>query len=107
MIKLTEHIRWRLMRNYYKGLIKPHSKIIDIGAGNLHISKLMQDYFNAEVTGADVIDFGTDYVKKVLIKGNKLPFEDNSFDYATFNCVLHHIDYEQQSEMLKEAKRVA
>ena len=95
------------MKPYFKSIIKPNSTIIDIGAGDLYISKLMQDELKCKVTGVDVIDYGTDYVKKIITKGNKLPFEDNSFDYAIFSCVVHHISKEKQEEILNEAKRVA
>ena len=67
----------------------------------------MQEYLNCDVIGIDIVDYGTEYVKKIIINDNKIPFEDNEFDYATFNAVLHHIPENQHIEILKEVKRTA
>lgn len=36
-----------------------------------------------------------------------LPYADASFDYAMFNDVLHHMPYDQQIEIVKDALRVS
>lgn len=104
--KLRYKLKWNLLSNYYKKLIKPNSRVLDFGAGDLYISKLIQDSCNCKVIGADIIDYGTDYVEKIIFK-EKLPFEDKSFDYAIVTEVLHHIEYGQQETTLNELKRVA
>lgn len=99
--------KWSLFKPYYEEYIKPNSRILDIGAGDLHISKLMQDELKCKVIGIDIMDYGTDFVEHYLIEDYKLPFADNSFDYATFNDCLHHIPKEGQIKLIKEANRIA
>lgn len=103
---LRKNMKWRVIAPYYKKLIKAKSKVIDVGAGDLYISMLIADVSNSEVVGADIKDYGTNYVKKVIFK-DKLPFKDNYFDYATINEVLHHVEYVRQKDFLKEVKRIA
>ena len=101
--KIMHDRKWDLMIAHYKRIIKPDSKILDIGAGDLYISKLMQDEFG-KVIGVDIMDCGTNFVEKVIIKNNKLPFPDKCFDVVTFNDSMHHI--KEQKQILREAKRV-
>ena len=96
--------KWNLMLGHYKKIIKPNSRILDIGAGDLFISKLMQDKFG-KVIGADIMDCHTNLVEKVILKDNKLPFPDKSFDVVTFNDSMHHIT--EQEKILNEARRVS
>ncbi len=93
------------MKNHLKEIIKSGSSIIDIGAEDLYLSKAIQTETNCNVTGIDVKDCGNSNFD--LIINNKIPFKNNAFDYAIFNCVLHHIPKEQQRIIIKEAKRVA
>ncbi|HLC60548.1 MAG TPA: class I SAM-dependent methyltransferase [Candidatus Nanoarchaeia archaeon] len=105
--KLKYGIKWKLISKYYKILIKTKSKVLDFGAGDLYVSKLIESTCDSKVTGCDIIDYGTNFVKKVIVKGPKLPFKNAAFDYATVTEVLHHIEYEYQEATLKEIKRVA
>ena len=104
--KIMHEIKWKIMSTYYKQFIKPTSKILDVGAGELYISKLMQDFLRCKVVGVDIMDYGTNFVDHYIIKDNKLPFPNKSFDVVTFNDVLHHVDIEGQKKLLLEAKRV-
>ena len=105
--KVMHEIKWNVMHDYYKKFIKPNSKILDVGAGELYVSKLMQDSLRCEVVGVDIMDYGTNFVEHYVIKGNKLPFSSKSFDVVTFNDILHHVKPEGQIQLLHEAKRVA
>ena len=104
--KIMHDLKWNLMVKHYKKFINPKSRILDVGAGELYISKLMQDSFDGKVIGVDIMDYGTDFVEHYTINDNKLQFPDKSFDVVTFNDVLHHIDVEGQKQILKEAQRV-
>jgi len=108
--KLAHYWRWRVIRGQFKEFVKPNTKIIDIGAGDLYLSSLMEKELNCEVVGVDIKEYKTDYtdyIKRIIIKNNKLPFKDKTFDYAVFNGVLHHIPKQEHTEILNEAKRVA
>lgn len=99
--------RWSLTKPYFKRIIEQKSKILDIGAGDLYLSSVMRDELNCDVAGVDIKDYRSNLVDFKLITNNKIPFSDNSFDYAIFNCVLHHIPKEKQESIIREAKRVA
>jgi|TARA_B100001964_G_C14023639_1_gene505010 SAM-dependent methyltransferase len=104
--KIMHEMKWGLMVEVYKRFIKKNSKILDVGAGDLYISKLMQERFDSKVVGVDVMGYSTDFIEYHIIKNSKLPFRNNSFDVVTFNTVLHHINFKEQKEILKEARRV-
>ena len=104
--KIMHEIKWKIMFKYYKQFIKPNSRILDVGAGELYVSRLMQDSLKCKVVGADIMDYGTDFVEHCIIKGNKLPFPNKSFDVVTFNDMLHHVGISGQKKLLLEAKRV-
>ena len=99
--------KWNLMKPYYEEYIKPDSKVLDIGAGDLYISQLMQDQLKCKVVGVDTIEYGTNFVEHYVVKNSKLPFPDNSFDFVTFNDCLHHTPKELQIRLIDEANRVA
>jgi len=105
--KIMHEIKWNIMQNHYKKLIRPKSKILDVGAGELYVSRLMQDSLRCKVIGVDITDYGTDFVEHYTIKNNKLPFKAKSFDVVTFNDILHHVDPKGQKQLLLEARRVA
>ena len=98
--KIMHEVKWKIMHVHYKQFIKPNSNILDVGAGELYISKLMHDYLQSKVVGADIMDYGTDFVEHCIIKDNKLPFSDKSFDVVTFNDILHHVDIGGQKKLL-------
>lgn len=106
--KIMHEIKWNVMHPYYKRFIKPNSKILDVGAGELYVSKLMQDALKCKVIGVDIMDYGTNFVEHYLIKNNELRIPKRvRFDVVTFNDVLHHIDVKGQKKLLLEAKRIA
>ncbi len=105
--KIMHEIKWNIMQNHYKKFIKPSSKILDVGAGELYVSKLMQDSLKCKVIGVDIVDYGTDFVEHYTIRHNKLPFRNKSFDVVTFNDILHHVGSKGQKQLLLEAMRVA
>ena len=105
--KIMHEIKWNVMHNHYRKLIRPRSKILDVGAGELYVSRLMQDSLRCKVIGVDIFDYGTDFVEHYIMKNNKLPFKSKSFDVVTFNDILHHVDPKGQKKLLLEATRVA
>ena len=105
--RIMHEIKWSIMSGYYRQFIKPDSKILDVGAGEGYVSKLMQDSLKCRVKGVDVKHYGQKFVDISIIHDNKLPFKNKSFDVVTFNDILHHVNPEGQKKLLLEAKRIA
>ena len=100
-------LKWRLMKPYWESFMEPNSKVLDVGTGDLYLSKKVKKEFKCDVTGADIYDYKTKFVKFVKIDGKKLPFKRNSFDYVMFSDTLHHMHKYEQQCLLEEARRVA
>ena len=88
-----------------QGFIEKSSKILDLGCGSGIIGLAFQEFFQAEVIGADVRDNRISPLPFKLIDGKKLPFPENFFDVILINYVLHHS--ENPTTLLNEAKRVS
>lgn len=80
------------------------SKVLDIGAGNGFLAKLIAETKNAEVTCVDISDFNQAGFETIIFDGVSLPFEDEEFDVVILSYVLHHSNF--QKELLQEARRV-
>jgi len=105
MISFTTSYRAKFVFKAYEGWIPQHSSILDIGCGSCIISQKIAKHFNCDVVGTDLFDYGKQRVPFRLMRTNKLPFKDKTFDIAMLNDTLHHcIDW---LAMLEEAKRVA
>lgn len=89
----------------FSGDLKRNQKIIDIGAGSCLIAKYIRDKFQTNITPIDVVDYNKTNLKLVLYNGEKIPFENQTFDIALIIFVLHHS--KDQETILNEAKRVA
>ena len=85
--------------------INKGSKILDLGCGSGIVSKVIQDYFQADLIGVDIKDNRTTDIPFKLIDGKTLPFPDNEFDLVFINYVLHHTP--NPAVLLKEARRVS
>lgn len=86
-------------------LIPEGSSVLDIGCGNGGLSNALMRK-GIDITSVDVKDISFfDDVKPVIYDGQKLPYQDNSFDVALIITVLHHTP--DPVIILKEAKRVA
>ena len=86
-----------------------HARLLDIGGGTGVIAQAIQELLPADVvTSVDVVDryFPTLSVETRVYDGERLPFDDASFDAATINNVMHHIPREIRPGILKEIRRV-
>lgn len=84
--------------------LKPSSSVLDIGAGpGVYFEPLAKR--GHETTLLDVKKYKACPYPVTLFEGDRIPFEDNSFDASLLITVLHHaLDPEA---VLREAKRVS
>lgn len=90
---------WYQINYIYK--IKP-KKILEIGAGNQIVKKIVEENFNYKVLDIDS-ELKPDIIGSVL----DMPIKDNSFDLILCCQVLEHLPFEKFEESLKEISRVA
>ena len=86
--------------------IAPHSKILEIGAGPTNeCTKTLSEI--GDVTGLDIdpdVKNNTFLSQAVVYDGQKMPFEDATFDACVSNWVLEHVEH--PVEHFREVKRV-
>jgi ubiquinone/menaquinone biosynthesis C-methylase UbiE len=85
-------------------------KNLDVGCGNGVASFIQKQKLGIHPTLVDVVDIRNPVTRELpffLIRNNKLPFPDQSFDSAYMQYVLHHIPTEDAAPLLKEVFRVA
>ena len=98
--------RVKVLSDLIASQVPAHSSILDVGAGDGLISKLVQSKTeHTTVEGVDVLVRDETHIPVKPFDGIELPYESNSFDVVTFVDVLHHT-YEQKA-LLAEAKRVS
>lgn len=107
LYQYTSGYRTKLIISVYKKWIKRRGKIIDVGCGTGVVAKIIGDYFSAEISGCDVKNYLMYKIPFIKIKDNKFPIKDNFYDSALLNDVLHHINKDNQVEVIKEAARIA
>jgi Methylase involved in ubiquinone/menaquinone biosynthesis len=91
--------------------VKEGDKVLDVGCGN---GKLIDKISHKAKIKAYGIDISPNMIKEcksqypdiefAVTSGEKLPFDDGSFDIVTICCVLHHLH--NPSKFFEEAKRV-
>jgi ubiquinone/menaquinone biosynthesis C-methylase UbiE len=83
--------------------------IIDIGCGNGYALWQIEERCNcSEVVGTDIVDIRRAPVPEFfLYDGRHIPVEDNRFDIAMLNFVLHHLPNDEKGALIEEARRVS
>jgi SAM-dependent methyltransferase len=80
--------------------------VLDIGCGDGAIAvEIMRHRPDLDISGVDVLLRPARHIRVTQYDGTRLPFEDNSLDYALVVDVLHHT--EDPASVLAEAARVA
>lgn len=96
---------WVLSRHLAKA-IPGRGTVLDIGCGDGQLAlALMRLRPDLKVEGVDVVARPKTLIPVAQYDGNRLPFEDKSFDYVTIVDVLHHTN--DPTIVLSEASRVA
>ncbi|MDP9048571.1 MAG: class I SAM-dependent methyltransferase [Bacteroidota bacterium] len=113
---------WRMLGAKYKAqhivdVCKGHkfSKVLEVGAGDGSIMKLLADqHFASEYHAVEISESGVGHILSrninnllsvQLFDGYKLPFDDSSFDLIILSHVLEHVEHERI--LLREIRRVA
>jgi methionine biosynthesis protein MetW len=92
-------------------LIKPHSKVIDLGCGNGSLLSLLIQEKNVYGHGIELSESGVAICDKKglnVIKGRideKLDFQDDEFDYSICNVTIQMVMYPEI--LLGEMKRIS
>ena len=105
-------------RKHYKRVIeamalKPHSKILDLGAGTGAMASLLSvDHDVLAVDGSKAMvrvmrRLNSDMRVDQLDITQELPFEDKQFDVVLTSFVLHGLKAKDRLHVLSEMKRVA
>jgi SAM-dependent methyltransferase len=89
----------------FASVIRPRSRIIDIGAGKGLLAQEMTRQLDARVTLVDVAQYNHTDLPLTVCDSRALAFADNSFDQALLSFVLHHSPHPEF--ILHEALRVA
>lgn len=93
---------------------KSYQKVLEVGAGDGSILKLLNDnQFAQELYAVEISESGVTQIKAKnieslksvqLFDGYKLPFADKSFDLVILSHVLEHVEHERL--LLREIHRV-
>lgn len=101
----TFNNRVKVLSDDITGLIEENSSVLDVGCGTGEISKIIADRKALDLKGIEVLIRKNSAIEIAKYDGEKLPFDDRSFDYVIFIDVLHHSP--RPVELVKEAARVA
>lgn len=86
-----------------------HQRVLDIGGGTGVLAEAIQKLLPAKhVVSIDVVDryFKTLTVETMTYDGISLPFDNQSFEAATINNVMHHVPVDSRRELIQEVSRV-
>lgn len=100
-------------KDYYHiaELVENNSKVIDLGCGNGSLMEILKQRKNCIVKGVDISESG---IKICTSKGldaivkridEKLPFDDNEFDYSICHVTIQMVMYPEI--LLSEMKRIS
>lgn len=92
-------------------LVEPNSRVVDLGCGNGTLLQKLIKEKNVTAEGVELSDSGVEVCKAKGLKvhkgriDEKLPFNDNSFDYSICNVTIQMVMYPEF--LLGEMKRIS
>ena len=112
--KLSKQRSFSIADFILKLMEKPDANILDFGSGNMYLAERIAEKLpQTKITGIDVIE-DQNFDNNLLVQfpnisflkydGEKIPFDDNTFDYAIASAVMHHTP--DPEYFLSELKRV-
>jgi SAM-dependent methyltransferase len=103
----TLKIRARHIARSIAPYLSQNSRVLDIGCGNGVVTQELRNIFGFDISGTDVARYLKADIPFTQMKtATQLDFEDRHFDVGLINDVLHHIDHDNQVELIREATRV-
>ena len=98
--------RVRRLCELLSDVLPREGKVLDVGCGDGLLAKCIIDKVGPKlrIEGIDVLVRDQTHVPVTHFDGNRIPFDDNTFDSVMFVDVLHHTD--DPMVLLREAKRV-
>jgi SAM-dependent methyltransferase len=97
--------RAKILTSHLATLIPERARILDAGCGDGAIATLLVDQIpGASVQGIDTLVWPEAKIPVRKFDGERIPFDDGSFDIVMFVDVLHHA--RNPMALLREARRV-
>lgn len=98
--------RTRVLAQHIANMLPENARVLDVGCGDGTIDSYIRNKRpDIDIEGIDVMLRPMTHIPVSLFDGNRIPFDDDSFDTVLFVDVLHHT--EEPSVLLGEARRVA
>lgn len=83
--------------------IPKNCTVLDVGCGNMLVSKYLNKFNKSLPTGLDVINMNLTNLPHKIYNGKNIPYPDKSFDVSLLMGVLHHC--QNPESLLLETKR--
>jgi SAM-dependent methyltransferase len=73
-----------------KSILEPDTSLLDLGCGDMVLTEHMHFNSTIDITPIDTVDSNLSSLSLTLYDGERLPFDDKSFDATLVSFVLHH-----------------
>jgi SAM-dependent methyltransferase len=104
---ITASYRAKLITQAFSKWITKGERALDIGCGNGHIASHLRNTFSLHIIGCDVKNYLAVNVPFKLIKNGNLPSSTKKYEVAFLIDVLHHLDYDNQFELINKAMKIS
>ena len=100
------NFRNRWIYNQVKNNISAQDTVLDFGCGTGRAGAYIKRKIGCDIIGIDVTNYFVSEIKRIIYNGATLPFPKGKFSISQALFVLHHIEKNQQANILKELARV-